>query len=203
VRTVLERGPKGKKDVAFALDWPGAEEALAVLESYRPRYRPIAVAARLAREFDASGHLEVVEDRIGPGSTDFWGISFAPSSFEHGLMDRMDFDRKVRLLRACWSHFDAVGARVSAKLRKGPRGGGRDRDQIIGHTVRVESEDFARRLGLREPEGSALTPAGLLEHRARYVMAMRAHNAGEGAPMRNWTLPFLLRHSAFHIMDHA
>ena len=34
--------------------------------------------------------------------------------------------------------------------------------------------------------------------------AMRAYNAGEAKrPMRSWTLPFLIRHSAFHTLDHA
>jgi hypothetical protein len=33
---------------------------------------------------------------------------------------------------------------------------------------------------------------------------MRAYNAGEVARrMRSWTLPFLVRHSAFHTLDHA
>ena len=29
------------------------------------------------------------------------------------------------------------------------------------------------------------------------------NNAGEGKRMRSWNLPFLIRHSAFHAMDHA
>ena len=88
-------------------------------------------------------------------------------------------------------------------MRKGPRGGGRDRDQIIRHTIRTESEDFAKRLGLRVPEGAALTPNGLRSHRKSYVAAMREYNAGEGKRMRSWNLPFLIRHSAYHVMDHA
>jgi hypothetical protein len=32
---------------------------------------------------------------------------------------------------------------------------------------------------------------------------MRAYNAGDGKRMRSWNLPFLIRHSAFHTMDHA
>ena len=40
-------------------------------------------------------------------------------------------------------------------MRKGPRGGGRDRDQIIRHTIRAESEDFAKKVGLRIAEGAA------------------------------------------------
>jgi len=210
VRSVLERGPKGKKAVAFAVDWPGwsrgtktPEQALELLESYRDRYRPVAVAAGMADEFDAAGPLAVIEDRVGTGSTDFWGISFSPSTIEREPMDDTELDRKIALLFACWGFFDAVATRVSAEMRKGPRGGGRDRDQIVCHTIRTESEDFAKRLGLSVPEGGTLTPKALHDYRGRYVATMRAYNAGEGKRMRSWNLPFLIRHSAFHTMDHA
>lgn len=177
--------------------------ALELFESYRERYRPVAVAAGMADEFDSAGRPDVVEDRVGPGSTDFWGISFAPSGLEHEPMDDTEFDRKIALLRACWGFFDAVAARVSADMRKGPRGGGRDRDRVIRHTICTESEEFAKRLGLRLPEGGVLTPKGLRDYRETYVATMRAYNAGEGKRMRSWNLPFLIRHSAFHTMDHA
>jgi hypothetical protein len=211
VRTVVERGPKQKRSVAFAIDWPGwsrgarsAEVALELLESYRERYRYVAALAGMAREFDAAGSLEIVEDRVGTGSTDFWGISFFPSATEHGPMSDDDFERAITLLRAAWTFFDGVAARVSPEMRKGPRGGGRDRDRIIRHTIRTESEDFAKQVGLRIPEEAALTPEGLRQHRETYVAAMRAYNAGEVKQrMRSWTLPFLIRHSAFHTLDHA
>ena len=211
VRTVIERGPKGKKSVAFSLDWPGwsrgaksPELALETLASYRERYRPIPDLAGMAREFDAAGPLEIVEDRVGTGSVDFWGISFSPSSTEQGPMGEAELDRAIALLQASWTFFDSVAARVSPEMRKGPRGGGRDRNRIIRHTIRTESEDFAKQVGLRIPEEGALTPDGLWRHRETYVEAMRAYNAGEVAKrMRSWTLPFLIRHSAFHTLDHA
>jgi len=211
VRTVIEHGPKDKRSVAFSLDWPGwsrgaktAALALETLEAYRDRYRPVAGLAGMAREFDVAGPLEIVEDRVGPGSTDFWGISFAPSSTEHGPMSEAQFDRKISLLRAAWAYFDAVAGRVSPEMRKGPRGGGRDRDRIISHTIRQESENFASGVGLRIPEEGAMTPDGLRQYRKDYVEAMRAYNAGEVEKrMRSWTLPFLIRHSAFHTLDHA
>jgi hypothetical protein len=210
VRTVVERGPKGKRSVAFSLDWAGWERgaktvelAMETLESYRERYRPIADLAGMAGEFDAAGPLDVVEDRVGTGSVDFWGISFSPSSSEHGPMDEGELERAITLLRASWEFFDGVAARVSPEMRKGPRGGGRDRNRIIRHTIRNESEDFAKQVGLRIPEEAALTPDGLLQHRTTYVEAMRAYNAGEGKRMRSWTLPYLIRHSAFHTLDHA
>lgn len=211
VRTVVERGPKGKRSVAFSIDWPGwsrgartPELALEALESYRRRYRPVADLAGMSREFDVAGSLAIVEDKVGTGSTDFWGISFSPSAAEQGPMDEAGLERGITLLQACWAFFDGVAARVSPEMQKGPRGGGRDRDQIIRHTVRTESEDFAKQVGLRIPERAALTPDGLAHHRQAYMAAMRAYNAGEVARrMRSWTLPFLIRHSAFHTLDHA
>jgi hypothetical protein len=211
VRTVIEHGTKDKRSVAFSLDWPGwsrgarsAELALETLESYRDRYRPVAALAGMARKFDAAGPLKIVEERVGTGSTDFWGISFSPSSTEHGPMSEAAFDRAIKLLHAAWAFFDGVAARVSPEMAKGPRGGGRDRDRIISHTIRTESEDFAARVGLRIPEGAALSPDGLRRYRKAYVAALRAYNAGEvDRPMKSWTLPFLIRHSAFHTLDHA
>jgi hypothetical protein len=212
VRTVIEHGTKDKRSVAFSLDWPGwsrgaksAELALETLETYRARYRPIADLAGMAREFDAAGPLEIVEDRVGTGSTDFWGISFYPSSTERvEPMDEAELERKLTILRAAWAFFDGVAARVSADMRLGPRGGGRDRRRIVRHTIRTESEDFAKQVGLRIPEEAALSPEGLRQHRETYEAAMRAYNAGEITKrMRSWTLPFLIRHSAFHTLDHA
>src|SRR6266576_92884 len=211
VRTVIEHGTKDKRSVAFSLDWPGwsrgaktADLALETLESYRERYRPIAALAGMARDFDAAGPLEVVEDRVGTGSTDFWGISFSPSSTEHGPMSEAELERKITILRACWTFFDGVAARVSEEMRKGPRGGGRDRHRIVRHTIRTESEDFAKQVGIRIPEEGALSPDGLKQHRTTYIAAMRDYNAGKiEKPMRSWTLPFLIRHSAFHTLDHA
>ena len=211
VRTVIERGPKDKRAVAFGIDWPGwsrgaktAELAWETLESYRERYRPVADLAGLAAEFDAAGPLAIVEEKVGTGSTDFWGISFSPSAAEHGPMTEAELERGITLLRACWAFFDGVAARVSSEMRKGPRGGGRDRDRIIRHTIRTESEDFAKQVGLRIPEEAALIPDGLRKHREAYVAAMRGYNAGEvSRRMRSWTLPFLIRHSAYHTLDHA
>lgn len=40
----------------------------------------MATLAGIEREFVAAGPLALVEDRVGTGSTDFWGISFSPCS---------------------------------------------------------------------------------------------------------------------------
>jgi hypothetical protein len=211
VRTVIQRGPKEKKVAAFAIDWPGwsrgakaPDAAFELLETYRERYRPIARLAGLESEFDRAGPLEIVEDHVGVGSTDFWGISFAPSSFEQAPMPEDELERKVALLEAAWRFFDDVAERVSPELEKGPRGGGRNRDGIVRHVVGNEQYDLARRVGVVTPPDVLLNPGDLRSHRDDFVAAMRDYNAqGKLARGRNWTIPLLLRHTAFHVLDHA
>jgi hypothetical protein len=211
VRTVIDRGPKGKRAVAFALDWPGwsrgaktSEVAVETLESYRERYRPVVALAGMVRDFDAAGPLEIVEEKVGTGSTDFRGISFSPSSMEQDPLDEAELERGIKLLRACWAFFDGVAARVSPEMRKGPRGGGRERDAIIRHVFRVESLDFAKQVGLQMPDGPTLAGEALRQYRDDYIAGIRAYNAGQlTRRMRSWNLPFLIRHSAFHTLDHA
>lgn len=210
VRTILERGPKGRKFAAVALDWPGwsrgakdPDVAVETLEAYRDRYRIIASRAGLADEFDAAGELEIVEDHVGPGSTDFWGISYAPSSFERELMLPDELGRKLTLLQTAWRYFDEVAARVSPELGKGSRGGGRDRDRIVGHVLAAESRDFSKRIGVRPPPEMLATPEGVRAYREEYVAAFRERNEREWKVGQNWTLAFLLRHTAYHVLDHA
>ena len=145
--------------------------------------------------------VNVVERYPGTGSTDFWGISFAFSAFDHQAMSREELERDLTLMQACWAYFDTVRSRVSAEMRKGPRGGGRDRDRIVRHTFGAE-QDFAAKLGVRAPEGALLTDESLSTYRDAYCAAIRAFHA-EGKPARNWPLRYLIRHTAFHTMDHA
>jgi hypothetical protein len=211
VRTVVQTGPKGKKAAAFAIDWPGwsrgakaPDAAVELLETYRERYQPIARLAGLEPEFDRAGPLEIVEDHVGVGSTDFWGISFAPSSFELAPMPEGELERKLALLEAAWRFFDDVAARVSPELEKGPRGGGRNRDEIVRHVIGNERGDLARKIGVLTDIDDLLRPEGVRAHREEYVAAMRDYNAqGKMARGRNWTIPLLLRHTAFHVLDHA
>jgi hypothetical protein len=209
VRTFLQHGPKGRKFAAVALDWPGwsrgakdPDVAVETLEAYRERYRPVARLAGLESEFEAAGPLDIVEEATGTGMTDFWGISFASSSLEHGPMPDDELERRLSLLQAAWRFFDEVAARVSPELRKGARGGGRDRDEIIRHVFGSEREEYAKKVGVRTEPGAMLTPDGLRTHREQYVAGIREHNV-DGRAGRFWTLRFLIRHNAYHVLDHA
>lgn len=111
--------------------------------------------------------------------------------------------RELDLPGACWIYLDTVRARVSAELAEGPRGGGRDRDQIVRHVLGVE-QDWAREVGVRTPEGARVIASGtdLTTSRSAYRAAVEAFRA-QGNPPRNWPLRFLVRHSAYHTMDRA
>lgn len=208
IRVTLETGPKGKKVAAVAPDWPGlergaktGEEAIEKLRAYLPRYSRVAKLASLDAEFDASEGVDVVEQYPGTGSTDFWGISFAFSSIDRQGMSADELDRELRLMQACWAFFDDVRGRVSAELRKGPRGGGRDRDRIVLHLFANE-QDWAKGLGVVTPDNAMLTAEGMKAHRDAYCQAIRDYHS-QGKTAGKWPLRYLIRHTAFHTMDHA
>ncbi|MDQ3696016.1 MAG: hypothetical protein M3464_20710 [Chloroflexota bacterium] len=208
IRVMLEIGPRGKQVVAVAPDWPGlergaktAEAAIERLRSYLPRYATVAKRAGMEAAFAASTTVAVVERYPGTGSTDFWGISFAFSGIDGQDVSSDELERELTLMRACWACFDDVRWRVSAEMRKGPRGGGRDRDQIVRHTVATEA-DWAKKLGVLTPQGATLTDEGLNAHRDAYCTAIRAFHS-QGKMARTWPLRYLIRHTAYHMMDHA
>ena len=208
LRVMLEIGPKGKKVAAVAPDWPGLERgaktgevAIEQLQAYLPRYAQVAKLAGLAAEFAASTTVDLVEQYPGTGSTDFWGISFAFSSIDRQDLSHAELERELTLMQACWAFFDSVRLRVSAEMQKGPRGGGRDRDRIVRHTVATE-QDWATKLGVNTPPDARFTDEGLPAHRAAYCNAIRAFHA-EGKMARTWPLRYLIRHTAFHTLDHA
>lgn len=208
LRVAVEHGPKGKRVAAVAQDWPGLsrgaateEAAIETLRTYVPRYAPVAELAGRGSELAASSTIDVVERYQGTGSTDFWGISFAHSIHDRQPVSRDALERELALLQACWAFFDDVRSRVSAEMRKGPRGGGRDRDHIVRHTIAAEA-DWARKLGVQTPQETVLTDEELATHRDALCSAIRAFHA-EGRMARTWPLRFLIRHSAYHTLDHA
>ncbi|HKV83572.1 MAG TPA: hypothetical protein VJN88_03390 [Ktedonobacterales bacterium] len=208
LRVTLEVGPNGKKVAAVAPDWPGLERgaktgeaAVERLQSYLPRYAPVAKLAGMEAAFAAITTLDVVERYPGTGSTDFWGISFAFSGFDRQDLSGEELERELTVMQACWAFFDDVRLRVSAEMRKGPRGGGRDRDRIIRHTLATE-QDWAKKLGAPTPQSATLNDEGLKAHRDAYRNAIRAFHA-EGKMARTWPIRYLIRHTAFHTLDHA
>jgi hypothetical protein len=116
-------------------------------------------------------------------------------------------ERELTLMQACWTFFDGVRSRVSAELKRGPRGGGRDRDRIVRHVL-FNEQDWAPRDTQdtrdrpQENQEAILTEEGLKAHREAYCNAIRElHSQNKMA--RKWPLRYLIRHTAFHTLDHT
>ncbi|HRA47826.1 MAG TPA: hypothetical protein PK819_07145 [Thermomicrobiales bacterium] len=208
LRVQLEHGLKGKRAAAVAMDWPGLsrggktpDTAVALIATYIPRYAPIAELAGMGTEFVEVSGVEVIEEYTGTGSTDFWGISFGFGPHDHAPMTAVELERELCLMQAAWLFFDQVRGRVSAEMQKGPRGGGRDREKIVGHTLIAEL-DWMPKLGIKEDFADLQTPEGLATHRDRSVATIRAYHA-ESKSAKKWPLRYLIRHTAFHTLDHA
>jgi hypothetical protein len=208
VRVMLEQGKK-KRVVACAFDWPGwdrsariGQDVLAVLAAYRPRYAKVAELAGYGREFAATGEFEVVERLDGIGMTDYYGVSGRAAAPEKDPMTDAECERKIALLRASWITFDEFAARVSPELRRGSRGGGRSREEIIRHVNGAEIDEFAPKVAVKVPLETRDDAEALRAYRDAFVEGIRDHHA-HGEPARSWALQFLIRRCAWHMLDHA
>jgi hypothetical protein len=209
IRVMVERGRK-KRVVACAFDWSGwdrsartEEDALRVLAAYRPRYAKVAVLAGLSDEFNTTGEPVVVERLEGNGMTDYYGVSGRSAGAEQEQMSETACERKIALLRASWTTFDDVVSRVSEELRKGPRGGGRERDEIVRHANGAEIYEFAPKVGVRVPLDTRQDPEKLHDYREALCAGIREFNARGPSAGKWWTVQFLVRRCAWHMLDHA
>ena len=199
----LESAPK--KTFATALDWPGwsrsgktDELALEALLAYAPRYASIAKAAALI--FPSSFEADVVERADGGSGTEF-GVPSRTHAADTRPVDATEAKRLAAIVEASWAYFDKAAAKAPAKLRKGPRGGGRDRDKIIGH-VNESDGYYARELGLtvRQPfDGDRAVEA----MRAHIVAVLTRPSNGDPIAGRKWTQRYAARRIAWHALDHA
>lgn len=202
-RVVIETG--SKKVFATAIDWPGwsrsgktEADALEVLADYAERYRRVvdlAGAGELPETFEVTERVE------GSGATDF-GVPDRVVDADREPMTEAECGRQIALLRACWEVFDDVAARVSAELRKGPRGGGRDRDQIIDHVVQAD-RGYGRRIGVRTPPFDTCDTAAVQAHREAIFAAIPALRDGAPVRAKGWPARYFIRRAAWHVMDHA
>jgi len=193
-----------KKTVACALTWPGwcrfgknEAEAIQALIDSAPRYRVIAQLAGLAF---TPGEPVVVERVKGDATTSFG----APSRIVTADTDPIDIataERGISLLRAAWTQLDEVLATSPNELRKGPRGGGRERDEIARHVVETE-RTYARKIGVRH-KPFAFNDLPLLTA-LREDIAATLSNPSDGTPLdsNGWPAAYALRRITWHVIDH-
>lgn len=201
IRVVVEVGRK--RTFASALDWPGwsrsgrtEADALDALAAYRDRYAIVVGAAGL-RGLPARPTFEVVETLAGDATTDF-GAPGAVAAADSEPVDAATARRLAALLEAAWAAFDAQVAISPASLRKGPRGGGRDRDAMVEHVDDAEAA-YARKLGVATP-----TKGGPTIPEAVRAAILECILPGDGAPStpKGWPLRYGVRRATWHVLDH-
>ena len=206
VDVYVETAPK--RTFACAVEWPGwcrsgKTEGLALegLARSSQRYARVAGAARLVvPPVRGIEDLRVVERIAGGATTEFGAPGGVPDVDRRPTSDG-DAARDVTILEAAWATFDRVAAGAPAELRKGPRGGGRDRDRMVAH-VREAEDAYANQIGIR---GSWAADGGPGDgaRRALLVAVLRVPSDGSALAGRRWTARYATRRIAWHVLDHA
>jgi hypothetical protein len=197
-----------KRVFACALDWPGwcrvarsAPEALAELAEYAARYAPVAAHSGLNFPVRVAGALRVVEEVQGSATTDF-GAPGAVAGADRARLTAAGAARLATLVDASWWRFDEVMRSAPASLRSGPRGGGRDRDKMIGHVLEAEAM-YARKLGLRIDAAGYKDKAAVTAGRDAILAVLRSAREGTPPVDRGWPPRYAARRIAWHVLDHA
>ena len=197
-----------KKAFASALEWPGwsragktPADAVAALAAYVDRYAAVAKRAKLDFPFDASVAFDVAEETDGNASTEF-GIPEIRFKADSRRTTTKDGDQLAAIVDAAWTIFDRVVAGAPAELRKGPRGGGRDRDKIVEHVVGADG-GYARVLGLKGNEVDPGDRAAVVDLRKRMLEAIRGPSDGSPIAGKKWPPRYAARRVAWHALDHA
>jgi hypothetical protein len=88
------------------------------------------------------------------------------------------------------------------QLRKGPRGGGRDRDKIIDHVLGAD-DIYARKLGQRLTVPQRGDRAEIEAFRGAVLDVLGKASSGKGLVERGWPPQYAARRIAWHALDHA
>ncbi len=193
---------------ACSLDWPGLcrsgkseEAALSALSDYVPRYA--VVAAKADVEFpltEGQPWTVVLHVPTRSGGADF-GAPTTVLDDDAAPWPPAEVARTAALLAASWELLDEVAARAPQSLRKGPRGGGRDRDAITQHVAAAE-QMFGRKVGLSLPVPHEGEPEVVAANRAAVLDWCRS--GGTSATGRaNWPPRYASRRLIWHILDHV
>ena len=189
IRAYLEVGDK--RTFASAADWPGwsrsgkdPHSCIETLAAYAPRYEKVADLAGFDLPLEAD--YEVIEKIKGNATTDF-GAPGVPMKDEFKPRTKAQIEREIALLEACWKYLDQVRAEVPEELRKGPRGGGRDREKMYQHVVDAEM-GYAPAIGLK-----------MKTHDRKALLEALRHPAKD----TKWPVTYAIRRIAWHALDHA
>jgi len=211
IAVCLEATPK--QAFASALDWPGwfragrdEDAALKALASDAERYA--AVAEHTEVSFPSTITFDVVE-RVPGGPATAFAATECRRPFpqvtvqaERATVTSAAARRLADLVTAAWATFDEIAAASPAELRKGPRGGGRDRDKLIDHVIGAETA-YARKLGVKRRQSAIGDFAAIEELREAIAAVLSAPSGGSPVWPGGWTTRYAARRIAWHVLEHA
>lgn len=197
-----------KKTFVWAIDWPGwcrvGKSGLLAMESlieHGPRYARVARAA--GEPFgDVTVHDLSTIDSVPGGSGTEFGVPSAIIDADRRPVTAPEAERLARLVAAAWTVFNDVAATAPPELRKGPRGGGRDRDMMVGHVTEADHY-YAREIGVRVRPPDPSDRAAVEAERAAVLDVLRQSSDGSPLADRRWTQRYAARRIAWHALDHA
>jgi hypothetical protein len=208
IAVAVETG--AKRVFATALDWPGwsrsgRTEALALGALSAAVARYAAVASLAGEPFPspppALADLEIVEPNQGGSGTDF-GVPSIVTDHDRRPVSRPEADRLRRLVAAAWSVFDGVAATAPEELRKGPRGGGRNRDKIVDHILESDHA-YAQVMGIRVAAPSRADGGSIKAMRSAMLDLLGEPSDGSPLGGRKWPPRYAANRIAWHALDHA
>lgn len=196
-----------KRAFAWGVDWPGwcrsgktVDLAIEAILRAAPRYAAVVTPAGI--EFPATDlHLVTIDSVEGGATTDF-GAPERWTASDDRPTDAEAGERLARILEASWMALDRIAAAAPAELRKGPRGGGRDRDKVVEHVLLAEHA-YARNMGLKLPVPGAADPASIALVRQAIAAVLREPSDGSPIEGRKWNRRYAARRVAWHVLDHA
>jgi len=202
IRVLLESTPK--KVFVSALDWPGLsrggrdeDAAVEALLAAAGRYARVARAA--GERFDPHDLDLVVADRVHGDASTAFGVPAIIVAADREPVDAHEATRLAALVEAAWAELDAVVAAAPEELRKGPRGGGRDRTKMIEHVNGADGA-YASVMGLRHRPDSPVAVAAM---RAEMLRTLRQPSDGSPVAGKKWPPRYAARRIAWHALDHA
>jgi hypothetical protein len=148
-----------------------------------------------------SDGFRVVERIRGAASTDF-GVPEKVTKRDTQPLAKSEAERLASLVRSAWAVLDTVAAHAPAELRKGPRGGGRDRDKMVDHVFDAEAA-YVRKLGLRLARPDRGDADAIEVFRKSITDALRKPSAGGPPVEKGWPQRYAARRIAWHALDHA
>jgi hypothetical protein len=204
IEVYLEIG--AKHCFAAAVEFPGwarrgkgDDGALEELDNYRERYRAVAERAGIKVPKTDLAVVERLPER--KGDTDF-GVLGATPQVDTRPTTSAAAHRIAALVQAVWDELDEIRATATEELRKGPRGGGRDREKMFAHVIGAEAS-YGRMIGVRHKQPDNDDTAAITAMRADLLTAL--NRPSDGTPLRDngWTQRYAARRIAWHALDHA